>query len=65
MLLAEHLYSINVSSATHLSYETGLCQCGVEDVVDVYRKELQETLATSGGYSVRRMIRIRPCVRAV
>lgn len=48
-----------------LSDEAGLCKRGVEDVIDIDRKKLQEALFAGSGHGVCSVIGIRPCVCAI
>ena len=40
-------------------------QCGVQDVVQVYREEVEEALTASRGYRVARVVHISPGVGAL
>lgn len=49
----------------NLGDEAGLCKRGVEDMIHIDRKKLQEALFAGSGHGVCSVIGIRPCVRAI
>ena len=46
----------------HLGNITGFLYCRIEDVIDIDREKLEETLLTSGGHSVDGIVVLSPCI---